>query len=66
MVTGTFAFCSVAGVSPPSEVVPKPTMSSSVPGAHRLAPPAPTTRVGVLVELRESLSTVMSLPEVAR
>ena len=59
-MTGTLAFCSVSGVSPPSEVVPKPTISSSVLGAHRPAPPAPTTWVGVLVELRDSFSSVMS------
>ena len=57
---GTFAFWSVSGVSPPSDVVPKPTICSSVLGAHRLAPPAPTTWVGVLVELRDSFSSVMS------
>ncbi len=57
---GTFAFWSVSGVSPPSVVVPKPTISSSVLGAHRLAPLAPTTCVGVLVELLASFSSVMS------
>ena len=60
MVIGTFAFCSVSGVSPPSDVVPKPTIVSSVPGAHSAAPPAPTTCVGALVELRDSFSSVMS------
>jgi len=60
VVIGTLAFCSVSGVSPPSDVVPKPTISSSVPAAHRLPPAAPTTCVGVLVELRASFSSVMS------
>ena len=46
----------MAGRSPPSEVVPKPTISSSVLGAHRLAPPAPTTGVGVSAALRESFT----------
>ena len=58
---GTFAFWSVSGVSPPSEVVPQPTIVSSVPGAHRLAlARARRPCVGVLVELRDSLSSVMS------
>ena len=60
MVIGTCASCSVSAVSPPSEVVPKPTIVSSVPGAHSPAPPAPTTRAGVLVEALDSSSSAMS------
>ena len=60
MVTGTCASCSVSGVSPPSDVVPKPTIVSSVLGAHSEAPPAPATFAGVLVDGVASLSSVMS------
>ena len=34
MVIGTCASCSRSGVSPPSDVVPQPTIASSVPGVH--------------------------------
>ena len=57
---GTCASCRVSAVSPPSEVVPKPTIVSIVAGAHSEAPPAPTTRAGVLVDGVESSSSAMS------
>ena len=60
MVIGTCACCSVSGVSPPSDVVPKPTIVSSVDGAHSDAPPLPTTFAGALVDGVASLSSVMS------
>jgi hypothetical protein len=60
VVTGTCAFCSVSGVSPPSEVVPKPAIVSSVVGAHSAPALSPATCVGVFVELRDSCSSVMS------
>ena len=59
-MTGTWAFCSVSGVSPPSEVVPKPTICSSVDGANSDSSAAPETGVGALVEARDSLMIEMS------
>jgi hypothetical protein len=60
VVTGTCASCSVSATSPPSDVVPKPTIASIVAGAHSDAPPAPTTRAGVFVDGVESSSSAMS------
>ena len=59
-MTGTCAFWSVSGVSPPSSVVPKPAIVSSVVGAHSASSAAPETFVGVFVELRVSLMIEMS------
>ncbi len=60
MVIGTCASWSVSATSPPSDVVPKPTIVSIVPGAHRPVPAAPTTRAGALVDALESSSSAMS------
>ena len=58
---GTWAFCSVSGVSPPSSVTPKPTIVSSVVGAHSaLLGRAGDRASGALVELLYSLSIEMS------
>jgi hypothetical protein len=60
VVTGTWASCSVSGVSPPSEVAPQPTIVSIVPGAQAAASPAPATCVGAFEEALARRSSVMS------